>query len=69
MYTDGATEIRNAANAELGAEGLMKLVRENVSAGVDGRLDIARLEEQLLQYGARIRFADDLTLLAAYYLK
>jgi hypothetical protein len=38
-------------------------------AGEDGRLNVARLEEQLLQYSARIRFAGDLTLLAAYHLK
>jgi len=69
IYTDGATEVRNAADDELGPEGLIKLVRENIAASEDGRLNLARLEEQLLQFSARIRFADDLTLLAAHYLE
>ena len=67
LYTDGATEILNTDDTDLGADGLMKLVGKNIMASKDGLLNVTRLEEQLLQFSSRIRLADDLTLLAVYY--
>ncbi|HVM62248.1 MAG TPA: SpoIIE family protein phosphatase [Verrucomicrobiae bacterium] len=67
FYTDGATEIRDALDAELGTDGLAKLVRENVVASKDRLLNLPCLEEQLLRFSSDIRLPDDLTLLAAYY--
>jgi PAS domain S-box-containing protein len=64
LFTDGATEIADAADEYLGAAGLMRLVRENVSSGGGAGVDLPRLEEQLLRYSRRVRLEDDLTLLA-----
>jgi PAS domain S-box-containing protein len=69
LYSDGATEITNVTDDQLGVGGLMQLVRENVSSSKDGALNLTRLEEQLLHYNSRIRFSDDLTLLAAHFRK
>lgn len=69
LYTDGATEITNAAGEQLDIGSLMQLARENASSNKDGALNLTRLEEQLLHYSTRIRFSDDLTLLAAHLRK
>jgi len=69
LYSDGATEITNATDEQLGVGGLMQLVCENVSSSKDGALNLTRLEEQLLYYSTRVRFSDDLTLVAAHFRK
>jgi len=63
LFTDGATEIADAADEYLGAAGLIRFVRENVSSGGGAGVDLLRLEEQLLRYGHQVRLEDDLTLL------
>lgn len=60
LFTDGATEIFDAENHQLGPEGLIRLVREQ-PAGVG--LSLAKLEEQLLRYCNQIHLPDDLTLI------
>ena len=62
LYTDGAVEVTGADGTELGSEGLEKLISEPAAAST-GRLDLARLEEQLLKFSQQIRLVDDLTLL------
>lgn len=60
LYSDGAVEVTDADGAELGAEGLARLLGGQQHA--DGRMRLCRLEEQLLEYSNRLRLADDLTL-------
>jgi PAS domain S-box-containing protein len=63
LYTDGAIEIINDKDVELGEAGLIDLLsRKEVLCDGIPRLDL--LEEKLLAYSAGIRLADDLTLLA-----
>lgn len=66
FYTDGALEIRDANDNELGVEGLLRLVREIRGADPAHPLPLARLEAQLLRYSNAIRLPDDLTLLALH---
>jgi serine phosphatase RsbU (regulator of sigma subunit) len=68
LFTDGATEIADAADDDLGVRGLMGLVRENVLGSAGTGVDLPRLEEQLLRYSRQVRLADDLTLLAAHWV-
>ena len=67
LYTDGAVEIENEQGAELGKEGLLRLLREQGLRG-DGQ-DLVRVEESLLKYSNRLRLADDLTLLTVRRLR
>lgn len=63
LYTDGAIEIVNAQDVELGESGLIDLLaRKDVLKDGVPRLDV--LEEKLLTFSAGIRLADDLTLIA-----
>lgn len=63
LYTDGASEIANANEVELGESGLIDLLAgKDVFCDGVPRLDI--LEEKLLTYSSGIRLADDLTLLS-----
>lgn len=63
LYTDGAIEICNAQEVELGESGLTGLLtRKDVICDGIPRLDI--LEEKLLTYSSAIRLPDDLTLLS-----
>lgn len=64
LYTDGAVEVCDANDKELGATGLMRMIEENRNANPDRQIELARLEEQLLLYSNAIRLPDDLTLLA-----
>jgi serine phosphatase RsbU (regulator of sigma subunit) len=62
LYTDGAIEILNARQQELGDEGLRRL-----AAPVDlhrGAAALEALEESLLSYSNEVRLQDDLTLLS-----
>jgi serine phosphatase RsbU (regulator of sigma subunit) len=63
LYTDGAIEIDNASGDELGESGLITMLSkpETCQDGIP-QLDI--LENKLLTFSARIRLADDLTLLS-----
>jgi sigma-B regulation protein RsbU (phosphoserine phosphatase) len=61
LYTDGATELFDSADHELGREGLQELVRGQDPAGAS-TLDLHKLEGQLLQFTDAIHLPDDLTL-------
>lgn len=61
LYTDGAAEIANRADNELGDEGLLNLLCEGTAAGVVPPLE--QVEEKLLHFSNLLRLADDLTLL------
>jgi phosphoserine phosphatase RsbU/P len=63
MFTDGATEIFDAAENQLGQEGLIQLVRRQIAGAHDGRLNLETLAENLLKFSDQIHLADDLTLL------
>jgi len=61
LFTDGATEIRDASGNELGTTGLVAALQEH---GFPQRpIEIAALQKQLLSFCDGIRLADDLTLL------
>jgi serine phosphatase RsbU (regulator of sigma subunit) len=62
LYTDGATELFDRADRELGKEGLLRLIREQGEEGQTARFRLDRLELQLLQFSAEIHLPDDLTL-------
>jgi serine phosphatase RsbU (regulator of sigma subunit) len=59
LFADGAVEIQNASEQQLGSEGLKEMLR---LAGYPGSgLQISGIEEQLLLYSNNIRLSDDLT--------
>ncbi len=63
LYTDGAIEILNSQDSELGESGLIDMLSsQDVICGGIPRLDV--LEEKMLTYSASIRLQDDLTLLS-----
>jgi serine phosphatase RsbU (regulator of sigma subunit) len=64
LFTDGATEISNAAGNELGEDGLRGMLDRGRFAAGRGALEW--LEKQLLEYSQRIRLPDDLTLLSLH---
>lgn len=61
LYTDGAIEITDAANTELGEAGLIDMLNqpEVLHNGVP---QLSTLEEKLLAFSCNIRLPDDLTL-------
>ena len=59
-FSDGAMEIVDENDKLLGADGLVKLLKE---IGYPGSADLAAVEEKLLKHSGRIRFNDDLTFL------
>jgi phosphoserine phosphatase RsbU/P len=61
MFTDGATEIENAAGHMLGAEGLMGVLDSSKNPGAGIRME--SLQRALLSFSNGIRLVDDLTLL------
>jgi serine phosphatase RsbU (regulator of sigma subunit) len=65
LFTDGAIEITNVADQDLGIQGLIKLIQANIAGSKGTGLNLPRLEEQLLYYSNRIHLPDDLTLLTA----
>jgi sigma-B regulation protein RsbU (phosphoserine phosphatase) len=69
LYTDGAVEVTNARDEQLGVAGLSQLIGEQLRASPDRQLQLAKLEEQLLLYSNAIRLPDDLTLLKLQRLK
>jgi len=62
LYTDGAVEVRNPLEEELGEDGLCTMLMRETGGCVD-RPALRRLEETLLAYAGRIGFEDDVTLL------
>lgn len=63
LYSDGATELFDPGDNELGIRGLEKLVGEQLRGAPDQDLDFERLLVELLQYTNQIRLPDDLTLI------
>jgi len=60
LYTDGAAEIADAEDQELGEDGLRALLeRENFGAVP---VPLTQIEQRLLEHSSRIRLSDDLTL-------
>lgn len=62
LFTDGATELFDSAERELGKEGLLRLVRDQSHEGRFTNFNLGRLEEQLLRFSNQIHLPDDLTL-------
>ena len=58
--TDGALEVSEAGGEMLGAEGLVKVLKE---VGYPASQDFDAIAEKLLTSSDRIRFDDDLTFL------
>jgi PAS domain S-box-containing protein len=61
LFSDGAVEVLNAENAQLGVEGLVGLLRTQGYPDADIRMD--GLEEEILRFSNSIRLPDDLTLI------
>ena len=62
LFTDGATELFDASEQDLGVEGLKRLVREQTQGGNSTDFSLEKLEEQLLRFSNQIHLPDDLTL-------
>ena len=62
LLTDGALEVTNTADEELGRAGLEQLWRAEVRAGATASVNLANLEERLLRFSNQIHLPDDLTL-------
>jgi sigma-B regulation protein RsbU (phosphoserine phosphatase) len=63
FFSDGATEVCDAAGNELDVPGLQRLVMDQRAADPQHTFHVAALEEQLLRYSNQIHLPDDLTLL------
>ena len=63
LFTDGATEILDAAKRSLGAEGLKHLACTQGGRVQIPEFSLATLERHLLQYSNQIRLPNDLTLI------
>jgi phosphoserine phosphatase RsbU/P len=59
-FTDGAVEIPNAEDQELGEDGLLRIVQNLDPA----QFDLQEIERKLLEHTRRLRLPDDLTLLS-----
>jgi sigma-B regulation protein RsbU (phosphoserine phosphatase) len=62
LFTDGALELFDASDHELGVEGLKELVRQQTSGRAAAGFQLDKLEEQLLRFTNQIHLPDDLTL-------
>lgn len=63
LFTDGAVELLDRDEHELGVEGLKRLVREQEGGTAGIGFQVGILEEQLLRFSNQIHLPDDLTLL------
>jgi PAS domain S-box-containing protein len=64
LFTDGATEIFDAQDRQLGAEGLAELVRQQRRRPPPACVfSLEQLGEQLLRYSNQIHLPDDLTMI------
>lgn len=61
LFSDGAVEVMDAAETQLGVDGLIAILRKQGYPKNDIRMDA--LEEELLKYSNSIRLDDDLTLI------
>ena len=64
MFTDGLTEVRNAAGEFLGREGLLRIIEEQADAPSVGGL-VENIFRAVNEFGHRATRRDDMTLLAA----
>ncbi|HLP78906.1 MAG TPA: SpoIIE family protein phosphatase [Candidatus Paceibacterota bacterium] len=62
LFTDGATELFNSKEEELGLEGLKRLIGEQAGGSPSPGFSLEKLEEQLLRFSDQIHLPDDLTL-------
>ena len=62
LYTDGATELFDREDHELGQAGLLELVRTQMRHDSLKGFHLDQLEEQLLRFSNNIHLPDDLTL-------
>ena len=62
LYTDGATELFDCKNHELGQAGLLQLAQRQVRNGSLTGFHLDQLEEQLLRFTNEVHLPDDLTL-------
>ncbi|PID27590.1 MAG: hypothetical protein CSB55_08405 [Candidatus Cloacimonadota bacterium] len=60
LYSDAATEVRNPDKEELGHDGLARILQE---ADVLRETDLDSVVAELLNFGERVNFDDDLTLM------
>lgn len=63
LLTDGALEVANNSDEELGQAGLLNLWREEAKGLTPSSVSLTRIEERLLQFSNQIHLPDDLTLL------
>lgn len=61
LYTDGATELFDEQDNELGLEGLLKLAHSQ-ETGIGNQFELHTLQAQLLRFSNEIHLPDDLTL-------
>jgi len=62
FFTDGAIEVCDTEERELGIEGLQDLVLDQIAADPEGAFHLDPLEEQLLTFSNALQLPDDLTL-------
>jgi PAS domain S-box-containing protein len=62
LYTDGATELFDAQEHELGIDGLRQLAHAQSADGHTTGFHLDQLEEQLLRFSNEVQLPDDLTL-------
>jgi hypothetical protein len=58
-------EVANTQGTELGLPGLQQMICQNLQ--LLHRLDLTRLEQQLLEYTGSLRLPDDLTLVCVHW--
>ena len=63
VFTDGATEIFDVEDNQLGQEGLVRLACEQMMAADKHELNLKSLAEKLLDFSNQIHLSDDLALL------
>jgi serine phosphatase RsbU (regulator of sigma subunit) len=63
LFTDGAIELFDPLQQELGTEGLKQLVRDQTTGQSPAEFRVEILEQQLLEYSNTIHLPDDLTLI------
>ncbi len=66
-FTDGAIEVRDAGNCELGLAGFMDLLKK--IGYPEDKEGMEKIEEELLRYSNSIRLEDDLTMLSIRLMK
>lgn len=66
-FTDGALEVRDADDSELGLAGFMGLLKK--IGYPEDKVGMEKIEEELLRYSNGIRLGDDLTMLSIRLMK